>query len=165
MAKDLSVAEGIKKCFAERRVKKTYQAIVCGFPKTAHGVWKDSLVTQKKGSHVRSILRDGSRKSAICHYQIINKIKKYRIFTQLLLRPETGKTHQLRVQCASHGFPILGDRTYGDYAVNLWAKKTLKANRLFLHAEKVEFELNYNQKVYYFTVESPLPESFKLLKS
>ncbi len=51
------------------------------------------------------------------------------------LQPLTGRTHQLRVQCAARGFPILGDRTYGDFAWN----KRLKAERLYLHAEKVSF--------------------------
>ena len=165
MAKDPFVSKVIKDCFAKGKVKKTYQAIVSGFPKPPRGIWKDSIKKCKKDSFVRSSLTSDSSNTAICQYQVIDQIKKTRVLTNLVLKPKTGRTHQLRVQCAIHGFPILGDRTYGNFNVNRWAKETFKNNRLFLHSQKIEFELKHGRKIHYFYAESPLPESFTLLNS
>ena len=55
----------------------------------------------------------------------------------LELEPRTGRTHQLRIQCAERGLPIVGDRTYGDFQRNrAFADKKGEAV-MFLHAERV----------------------------
>ena len=165
MAKDVTIAKSIKSCFAEGKVKKTYHAIVSGFPKPTFGIWKDSIKKNTKDSFVRSNLTSDSSNIAISKYQVIGRIRRNRILTKLVLEPKTGKTHQLRLQCASHGFPILGDRTYGNFTINRWAKQMFKTKRLFLHSQKIEFQLKYKQKFYCFSAESQLPEDFTSLNS
>jgi 23S rRNA-/tRNA-specific pseudouridylate synthase len=75
--------------------------------------------------------------------------------TLLKLEPVTGRTHQLRVQCAWHRHPIVGDGTYGDFAFNRAFAKSTGEKRLFLHAAAVRLPgLD-------FAAESPLPEEFR----
>ena len=52
----------------------------------------------------------------------------------LELQPKTGRTHQLRIQCANRGLPIVGDRTYGDFSKN----RLLQDMDLLLHSESIE---------------------------
>ena len=54
-------------------------------------------------------------------------------FALLELQPKTGRTHQLRIQCANRGFPIVGDQTYGDFQKN----RFLRGSLLCLHAEAI----------------------------
>ena len=72
---------------------------------------------------------------------IVNLVQNFSIsgeaFSLIQLEPLTGRTHQLRVQCAQHHFPILGDKTYGDFKCN----RRLRTERLFLHANSIEFVL------------------------
>ena len=74
----------------------------------------------------------------------------------LELQPKTGRTHQLRIQCANRGLPIVGDRTYGDFQRN----KALKGEALFLHSESVECPVSKGIFKSYLIV----PEYFKNLK-
>jgi len=55
----------------------------------------------------------------------------------LSLRPETGRTHQLRVQAAAHGLPIAGDERYGDFAANRFLAAEIGLKRMFLHAFRI----------------------------
>jgi 23S rRNA pseudouridine1911/1915/1917 synthase len=57
-------------------------------------------------------------------------IKRYSKYTLVRLKPETGRTHQIRVHMAYLGTPVLGDRTYG---------RDASVRRQFLHAEKLSF--------------------------
>ena len=83
----------------------------------------------------RQMVDRNKGKTAITHYKIVGKTplhdSYYSEAVKVELRPETGRTHQLRVHCAhSEGLacPILGDTLYGK-----------RADRLYLHAEYLEF--------------------------
>ena len=52
---------------------------------------------------------------------------------------ETGRTHQIRVHAAHMGHPVAGDEKYGDPAFNRRMKDSGGLRRLFLHAERLEF--------------------------
>ena len=71
----------------------------------------------------------------------------------LRLEPKTGRTHQLRVQCALRGMPIIGDKTYGDFNFNRKIARASKVDRLCLHAGEIEFSIKINNKkhkLYFF---------------
>jgi len=68
-------------------------------------------------------------KKALTHWQVLERTTDS---TRLLLRPVTGRSHQLRVHCLAIGHPILGDRFYGDERV------VNKAKRLCLHAQALK---------------------------
>ena len=79
----------------------------------------------------------------------------------LRLSPKTGRTHQLRVQCAKRKLPIIGDRTYGNFQLNRKYAKQFKCDRLFLHATKLKVKISQKGKTeFMWEVVSPLPPAF-----
>lgn len=60
----------------------------------------------------------------------------------------TGRTHQIRVHLSQIGFPIIGDKTYGNEKANAEARQKCKLNRQWLHAYKLAFE--YKKTKYAF---------------
>ncbi len=109
IARRKSALISLQAAFAEGRVRKTYWAVVKGIPVEDHGVidlplrkvsvpggWK--IIADPKGQSARTTWRGvafGANES------------------WLELKPQTGRTHQLRAHCAAIGHPILGDRVYG----------------------------------------------------
>ena len=133
------LAKQIRKLFKEHRVKKTYQAIVKGRFTGKNVCWNDRLQVRKSDQHLRTYYAPDD--AGISAKTIVNLIQSFRLhgetFSLVQLEPLTGRTHQLRVQCAQHHFPILGDKTYGDFKCN----RRFQAKRLFLHAGSIEFTL------------------------
>jgi tRNA pseudouridine65 synthase len=131
-----ATAEEVKKAFAEHRVKKTYVALVFGWPKENEAIWRDRIEVTKEGGKARG--RAGSGVWAEAKMKVRKKFQaKGGAMALLELRPGTGRTHQLRIQCANRGIPIVGDRTYGDFTKN----RNSKAESLFLHSEAIELPL------------------------
>lgn len=149
------VASLIKKEFSTRRIEKTYLAITQFNPKIKEGTWTDFLVEEKingklrvtrgKGPKCQANARFLQRKKGTTHLQLIE------------LKPLTGRTHQLRVQCMLRKMPIIGDKTYGNFALNRRVQKDSKLDRLCLHASEIRFSINYESKTIEFYCESPLP--------
>lgn len=120
----------INKQFQTKQVAKEYQALV-------HG-----LIEDEKGDINAPIARDDanfpkmkiskeSGKQAITAFEVIARYPE-RAMTRLKLRPQTGRTHQLRLHCAYAGHPILGCDIYG-HAANK------PEGRLRLHAKSISF--------------------------
>jgi len=139
--------------FKNRKVKKNYAAIVCGVPKEE----KSSIETyitrdpkNRKRFTVSSNTSDArAGKYALTYYKVVKKWKNYSL---LLLRPKTGRTHQLRVHLRHIGCPILGDPVYGR-ADNMFPKASL-----LLHSKKLVINLPGEKDDRFFT--SALPERF-----
>ena len=91
------------------RVKKTYQAWVCGSPDTEEGVIDAPIGRLPLPSLLRQVMADG--KPSVMEYKVLEKRGE---LCKLELRPVTGRTHQLRVHCSYMGLPILGDPQYGN---------------------------------------------------
>ncbi|MDR0647031.1 MAG: RNA pseudouridine synthase [Puniceicoccales bacterium] len=133
-----SVAHKVREAFRYGRIKKMYQALVKGrVPQST--LWKDVLRTVKnEKQQLRSRCQHGGVDAQTeVHVERYGQLKEH-AYTQLMLCPQTGRTHQLRVQCASRNFPILGDRTYGDFAFN----RLLHLKRLYLHAHFTAFDID-----------------------
>lgn len=133
--------------FQERRVEKTYVAVVAGAVSAAEGRvdLPHRLDPERRPLQVVDLVHG---KPAATRWRRLAVEEPAR--TRLELRPETGRTHQLRVHCAHPqglGHPILGDRLYGDPA---------SAPRLLLHARKLAFE----HPETYARVEVEVPEPF-----
>ena len=139
LSTDFETAREVRALFKAHRVQKIYHAIIKGyFPETPL-VWRDCLDVQHRGVYVRTRRTKENGVWAKTRTRLLKTIRFQNETLSLIeLQPLTGRTHQLRVQCAARGFPILGDRTYGDFVWN----KRLKAERLYLHAEKVSFNLD-----------------------
>ncbi len=172
-ATDERVALAVRRAFLAGSVRKVYAAVVCGSPVPGKGIWKDFLrrVRMRDGSlrveAVRATTRDAM--FAETHFSVI---RAGTLNTEgvpavpgalLRLEPKTGRTHQLRVQCALRKIPILGDRTYGDFYRNArWAEGGVSPakNRLFLHAGETEVVFPWRGKSIRFFAESALPAEF-----
>ena len=141
----------LKKQFKERKVHKTYLAVVLGQLKLDAA--RIDLPLLRNLKRPTTFLVDAKGKPAETFYKILKSNDKLSLIE---LKPTTGRTHQLRVHMQYLGHPILGDRVYGD--LKKTAALGLKPERLYLHAEKLEIELPTG-KVKTFT--APLPQEFK----
>ncbi len=139
----------------EHSITRRYQAIV-------HGVLKDDdgTIEGPIGRHPtdrkKMSINYNNGKSAVTHYKVL---KRFRQYTHVECRLETGRTHQIRVHMASIGHPLLGDLVYGPGKCPIpgLQGQTLHAGVLgFIHPRTGE----------YMEFTAPLPEYFaKLLNT
>ena len=98
--------DGLKTQLEQRTMYREYEAVVHGYP--GKGTWRCFLQENKRMEVFVSSPSKG--KEAITHFETIKKRKK----TSLLkLKLQTGRKHQIRVQAAHAGCPIVGDQKYG----------------------------------------------------
>lgn len=161
LADDPLIAAAVKEAFARHSVEKCYAAVVKGFPKARQETWRDCLVTRKRRGTLRSEVARG-RPDAECRMELVERAASPPARALLALHPATGRTHQLRVQCASRRLPIIGDATYGDYGFNRDFRKRTGEKRLFLHSWKTALEVSAGGRRIQFAAESPLPEAFSV---
>ena len=93
--------------FKTRKVRKIYIAIVCGSLKEKKGCIETFIARDPKNRKRFTVSPKG--KHALTFYKVI---KQWQNYSLLLLRPKTGRTHQLRVHLRYIGNPILGDDVY-----------------------------------------------------
>ena len=106
------------------RFQKEYLAVLAQTPAEDQGVLRDSLYHDKRTN--KSFVTDGARKGskeAVLDYRVL--AKNHDGHALVLVRLHTGRTHQIRVQFASRGFPLVGDGKYGSREkcpyIGLWA--------------------------------------------
>jgi len=159
---DAGLADAVKELFAKSKVAKKYVAIVKGRGlRQPRGTWQDQLVKSKgPGGGVRSGTSTGGGAPAVTLYQWEKAAAEPLPLSLLKLEPRTGRTHQLRVQTADHGHPILGDRTYGDFEFNKTFGSARGFKRLFLHAFSTELTMEWQGKPLTFSAVSPIPQEF-----
>lgn len=142
VAKTSASHESLSQQFANRKVTKIYQALVHGTPIEAEAII-DAPIGRDRGERQRMAIVSTGRNS-ITHYKILQSVGAYSL---LEIRPQTGRTHQIRVHLASVGYPVVGDEKYGRI------RTTLK--RHFLHAEGLKFIHPVMKDVLEFTSELP----------
>lgn len=163
-ATDLEIARVVRQAFRENTVHKTYFALVKGGRmQPPRGRWMDRLARRKVGTTVRMGVGPGGIPAATDFLWQRSGGKKDVLVSLLELRPLTGRTHQLRVQCAAHRAPIVGDKTYGDFSYNRRLVAAGVEDRLFLHAATLELVFPWKGGQEKFRAELPLPESFSAL--
>jgi len=129
-------AARLAKQFREGSVEKVYWAIVEGDLDKTAGTLEDWLIKNEKTHHVEVVEpRTRGSRQALLHFQ---KRGEHGDLTWLEVRPQTGRTHQLRVQLAHLGHPIYGDARYG--SIHTFEKAiALHARSLtFLHPVRYE---------------------------
>jgi 23S rRNA pseudouridine1911/1915/1917 synthase len=131
--------------FKARRVKKTYIAIVSGNLQNQKGRIETLIARDPKDRKKFSVSNKG--KAAITLYRVL---KTWPAYSLVLLRPKTGRTHQLRVHMRYLGNPIVGDAVYGKKDSNF------PEAGMMLHARKLEIMLPGEKNLRVFS--SPLPE-------
>ena len=112
LARDATTHRALSAAFAERRVRKTYLAVVQGLPADRGGVINQPLAriaTRPPRYGVVPLGQGG--KPALTRWRVLRRFEGSSL---LLLQPRTGRSHQLRVHLAAIGHPVLGDPLYGD---------------------------------------------------
>ena len=112
IARTSKAAARLNRQFRQRQVQKVYWALVQGMPEAVTGECRHWL--RKDERHRRMhVTRSGEAdaQEAVLQYTVIRKINRRTTLLQVQL--ETGRKHQIRVQLAALGHPILGDRKYG----------------------------------------------------
>ncbi len=101
--------------FAAGQAEKVYWAVVRGSPEAEHGRVELALAKQTAVAGWRMVA-DGTGQPAVTDWRVMGRAAG---LTWLELRPRTGRTHQVRVHCASLGTPVAGDPVYGGGAGRL----------------------------------------------
>lgn len=148
----------IREHFARKQVRKAYNALVFGHPHTNKEVWRDLLAINKKSGLIRAATIGNIPSET--HFEVVKHVQKNFSTTLIRLEPRTGRSHQLRVQCAKRHLPIIGDQTYGDFALNREFAKAVKSKRLFLHSLETAFTYEFGGKSFAFKAHAPLPAEF-----
>jgi 23S rRNA pseudouridine1911/1915/1917 synthase len=139
LARTETAHRSLSEAFQNRRVLKTYRALVWGHPEPADGLYEDPIGRDRKDGRRMTAHRGG--KHAATRYRTH---ERFPALADLALTPETGRTHQIRVHLAAHGHPIAGDDLYGsgtrweslrDPALR---RALARITRPLLHAERIE---------------------------
>src|SRR4051794_17828280 len=135
-ARTSKAAARLSEQFREGTIEKVYWAIVEGTVPASAGTLEDWLLKDEEAGRVEVVPPHTPRaKQALLHFQAR---RQYGNLTWLEVRPQTGRTHQLRVQLAHHGHPVYGDARYGSVHV-LGNAIALPARALtFLHPTRYE---------------------------
>lgn len=96
--------------FEQKRIRKSYWAVVQGTPEPAQGRIDAPLAKQSQSTHRWHMKVSAEGQPSLTDYRVLGRHDGQ---SWLELKPLTGRTHQLRVHCAHKGWPIVGDRFYG----------------------------------------------------
>lgn len=165
LAKGLAAARHFDVQFRERRVHKTYLALVGGVPHRDRFEVSKWLGPDRGRPGMVRVVAEGKKGGRAAHTEV-EVARRFRRHALLTLHPTTGRGHQLRVHLQSVGHPIVGDEDYGgerlllsrlkpDYKQRTGVDERALLQRMFLHAERVRLLDIDGVEV---DVTAPLPE-------
>lgn len=127
VAKNDAAHQALARQLKDRRVEKTYVALVEGTPKPAHGIIDAPIGRDPRKRQRMAVVARG--REAATGYGVL---ERFRGASLVEAQPRTGRTHQIRVHFAAIDHPVVGDRVYG--------KGSPLVGRQFLHALRIGFE-------------------------
>lgn len=148
MAKNNQAMEFLQKQFAARKVEKDYLALVWGHLKHAKARIELPIRRSTKAPNQMSIHQGG--KVSISEYRIEHEYDQYSL---VQIQLHTGRMHQIRVQFAYIGHPVVGDKMYGNKPL------PTGLGRQFLHAKRLGLVLSGTTTQRFF--EAPLARDLK----
>lgn len=148
IAKNDKVHTALTEMFQEKKIRKTYLAILKGKLNKSEGKVVTQIGRDKNDRKKMTVIDDITKgKNAITNYKVVSQNN---LFTLVKVNIETGRTHQIRVHMRHLGYPILGDSVYG---------RKDNEKRQMLHAYKLEFLHPVTGHQMEFTGE--IPEDFQ----
>jgi 23S rRNA pseudouridine1911/1915/1917 synthase len=149
--------------FARREVKKTYIALVHGWPKKDRGTISASI-SRDRVRRIRMSTRGTGGREAISHYVVLRRLDTaFGKFTLVEVKIDTGRTHQIRVHMASLGHAVVGDALYGAPREMRPGREkgasSIALSRNFLHA--AQLELTHPRTGEKIALQSPLPRELQ----
>lgn len=168
LTKTVDANRAIKQCFMDRKVGKTYWALVRGVP-----AWDETTCDAPLGTAVGSavMLRQGVNPegSAACtRFQVLQRLERHAL---VACKPVTGRTHQIRAHLEHLGFPILGDKLYGqpddvfleilDHGTTDRVRAAIGFPRHALHARTLVFPHPRSGQI--LRIQAPLPADMQAI--
>ncbi|MFM7402678.1 MAG: RluA family pseudouridine synthase [Erythrobacter sp.] len=151
LARNPKALARFNRAFEERQVGKTYLAILAGHPPGTAGTIELALAKISSAEKGWRMIAAKKGKPAVSHWELIEELGPLAL---IRFRPETGRTHQLRVHALKGlGAPLLGDPVYG-------AGNVGGARRTMLHAESLTVNRPGKTPI---TARAPLPADFLAL--
>lgn len=133
--------------FQQQQVNKSYVAVVDGIVAARSGEIERPLITDWP-NRPRQKVDYCVGKPSLTHFMVM-EYNRDNMSTRILLKPRTGRSHQLRVHLLSIGHPILGDELYGQGDV------VTKSKRLLLHATSLSFIHPVTNRLHSFKCDAP----------
>lgn len=149
LARNPKALKRFARAFEERQVEKRYLGVLAGVPSTGEGTIELSLSKISSAEKGWRMIAAKKGKPSVTHWKVLAEIDGRAL---LEFRPETGRTHQIRIHClAGLGVPLLGDPVYGD---GKGAKRTM------LHAAGITVPRDSKPAI---EAAAPLPGDFAAL--
>lgn len=148
-AKSGYVHDRLRRALHSSELRREYRAVAVGQVTTPRGVI-NAPIGRADGSIIRRCVREDGLVSRT-EYEVLQTTER---FTLLRLRPETGRTHQLRVHMAYLGHPLAGDWLYGTEDKNLIARPALHSYELWFTQPVTGQELHFT---------APIPQDMQQL--
>ena len=148
-AKSGYVHDRLRRALHSDNLRREYRAVAVGAVTPDHGVI-DAPIGRADGSIIRRCVRADGLPS-LTEYETLQTSER---FTLLRLRPQTGRTHQLRVHMAHLGYPLAGDWLYGTEDKNLIARPALHSYELWFTQPITGQELHFT---------APIPQDMQRL--
>lgn len=153
-AKTKDAAAGLTKQLSVGTLNKNYYALVCGKPKEDCGELVDYLVKEQS---MAKVVPEGTpeAKKAVLQYKVLKRMPEG--LALLDIHIDTGRFHQIRVQMAHAGMPLLGDRKYGS-PLSVSFSEEVGVKFVALYAYRLEFKHPITKKAMNYELQ---PEGFK----
>jgi 23S rRNA pseudouridine1911/1915/1917 synthase len=142
IAKDNITHTRLAKQFQQRKVKKTYVALVEGKVEFEEGRIEAPLGKHPRSFKKRKVLFDDSAKKALTYYKVIRRSSRE---TLVSFAPKTGRTHQIRVHAAYMRHPILGDDMYGHKSS--YPRLALHSRSLGFHHPRLKTYMEFSTRI------------------
>ena len=147
LAKHMVSCSILQSDMMERKISREYLAIVEGEFENAEGTI-DAPIGRKEGSTIERMIDFENGERAVTHYRVLEQKENIAL---LVLKLETGRTHQIRVHMASIGHPLIGDFLYNPGNKGM--------TRQALHAWKLSFTHPITKRK--LELEAPIPDDMK----